>query len=102
MDGSKDAHFFERVYEIVRSIPYGKVMSYGQIAAAIGQPHAARSVGWAMSCCPDDLPWQRVVRADGSVAGGAYAQLRRKLLTEEGINFLCDGRVDMQSHTWMP
>ena len=102
MDKAKKDNFFERVYEIVAQIPYGKVISYGQIAAALGKPGAARSVGWALSACPEDLPWQRVVKADGSITGGAYSELRRELLTSEGVEFLLDGRVDMHEHAWSP
>jgi methylated-DNA-protein-cysteine methyltransferase-like protein len=53
-----------------------------------------------MSVCPDKLPWQRVVMKDGSITGGAYADVRRALLAEEGVGFLPDGRVDMDSHVW--
>jgi len=76
------------------------VVSYGQIACMLGRPRAAREVGWAMSSCPEHLPWQRVVTADGSVSGGVCALLRRARLVEEGVAFLPDGRVDMDSHQW--
>ena len=89
--------FFQQVYIVVRQIPYGTVVSYGQIARILGRPRAAREVGWSMRCCPDDLPWWRVVKADGSVVGGQYAELRRGLLEEEGVPFLLDGRVDMKA-----
>lgn len=92
--------FFNKVYSIVRQIPYGKVVSYGQIAWMLGQPHGARQVGWAMRRCPDELPWQRVVRSDGSIAGGDYAEVRRALLEAEGVPFLPDGRVDMRKCVW--
>ena len=87
--------FFTRVYDIVAAIPCGKVMSYGQIAAMLGDPRAARQVGWAMHSCPDGLPWQRVVMKDGSITGGEFSIFRRELLKDEGIVFLEDGRVDM-------
>ena len=89
--------FFEQVYAVVARIPYGKVMSYGQIAVMLGHPRAARQVGWAMRCCPNHLPWQRVVLADGSITGGVHAHLRKELLEAEGVAFLPDGRVDMAS-----
>lgn len=92
--------FFDKVYEIVKRIPKGKVASYGQIALMLGSPRSSRQVGWAMSKCPDELPWQRVVRADGSVAGGEYAALRRALLESEEVSFLPDGRVDMEECRW--
>jgi len=92
--------FFEQVYAVVQRIPHGKVVSYGQIARMLGRPRAAREVGWAMRCCPERLPWQRVVMADGSVTGGVYADMRRALLQAEGAAFLPDGRVDMDSCRW--
>lgn len=88
--------FYNSVYEIVSQIPYGKVISYGKIAAMLGNPRAARQVGWAMRSCPNELPWHRVVKADGSVAGGVYADLRRAMLENENIPFLPDGRVNIE------
>lgn len=92
--------FFRRVYDIVRQIPEGHCVSYGQIAWMLGAPRAARQVGWAMRRCPDDLPWQRVVKADGSIAGGGYAEIRQALLEAEGVPFLPDGRVDLAACGW--
>ena len=92
--------FYARVYALVGQIPPGRVVSYGQLAWALGAPRMARQVGWAMRRCPDALPWQRVVRADGSIAGGGYAALRRALLEGEGIPFTADGRVDMARCAW--
>lgn len=92
--------FFEQVYGIVEKIPYGKVVSYGQIAWMLGNPRMARQVGWAMRRCPDKLPWQRVVKADGSIAGGVHAQIRQSILEAEGVIFLSDGRVDMSKCCW--
>ena len=89
--------FYEQVYAIVEKIPYGKVMSYGQIALMLGKPRAAREVGRAMYRCPDHLPWQRVVMKDGTVTGGMHAEVRKGLLESEGVTFLPDGRVDMES-----
>ena len=88
--------FYVQVYEIVEKIPYGKVVSYGQIARILGSPRAARQVGWAMRHCPGHLPWQRVVMADGSITGGMYADMRRAILQSEGVDFLPDGRVNME------
>ena len=92
--------FFKQVYAVVEQIPCGRVVSYGQIARMLGHPRAARMVGWAMRSCPSNLPWQRVVMADGSVTGGIYANIRKDLLKEEGVVFLMDGRVDMKSCNW--
>jgi len=92
--------FFDRVYEIVAQIPYGKVVSYGQIAKMLGNPRGARLVGWAMHVCPEGLPWQRVVSVDGAITGGQWAELRRELLIKEGVEFLPDGRVDLEACRW--
>lgn len=95
------SQFFDQVYGIVEQIPYGSVISYGQIACMLGRPHAAREVGWAMRCCPDGLPWQRVVMKDGTIAGGICANMRRAILETEGVKFLPDGRVDMKLCRWL-
>ena len=101
--GGDDLHsFHEEVYELVAQIPYGKVISYGQIAWMLGHPRAARAVGRAMRCCPDALPWHRVVLSDGSIAGGTYAELRKALLQAEGIAFCGPARVDMKLCCWRP
>ena len=92
-------NFFEQVYDIVRSIPPGQVISYGQIAFLAGNPRMARQVGWALHCCPKDVPWQRVVRKDGSLpqGPGLNDSRQRKLLEMEGVNFDEEGRV-LRSH----
>lgn len=93
--------FSAQVYELVAQIPPGKVVSYGQIARLLGNPRGARRVGWAMGRCPDNLPWQRVVMADGSIAGGPSALVRRVMLEAEGVSFLPSGRVDMAACAWL-
>ena len=92
--------FFEQVYAYVAQIPHGQVASYGQIARFLGSPRGARQVGRAMRHCPAQLPWQRVVMADGSITGGLYAELRRQMLEDEGVTFLLNGKVDMARHRW--
>ena len=87
--------FYQQVYETVKNVPYGKVISYGQIARILGRPRSAREVGRAMRICPDDIPWHRVVMADGTVTGGIFADIRKGMLESEGVTFLPDGRVDM-------
>lgn len=97
--------YFQRVYEIVARIPRGKVATYGQIAALLGEPRGARTVGWAMRSAPAhlNLPCHRVVNKAGTLApdyafGGAENQ--RKMLEQEGITFLHNGRIDMENHLW--
>jgi len=92
--------FAKSVYDVVERIPKGKVASYGQIAKMLGKPRGAREVGWAMRHCPEGLPWQRVVMADGSITGGEYYELRKAMLEEEEVSFLADGRVDMKTCQW--
>ena len=93
--------FRKRVYEITARIPRGKVSCYGQIAFLAGHPRAARIVHTE----PSDLPCHRVLYNDGSlcpgeVFGGPARQ--RKMLEEEGVAFLPDGRVDMKKCLWHP
>ena len=93
--------FYRRVYDIVEKIPYGKTISYGEIARLLGQPRAAKMVGWAMRRCPENLPWQRVIMSDGSIAGGEHADARKAMLEAEGAPFLPDGRVDIKATRWL-
>lgn len=92
--------FFKEVYAVVERVPYGKVVSYGQIAKILDRPGSARAVGFAMKYCPEGLAWYRVVKADGSPASGVPAELCRDLLREEGVIFTLDGRVDMEACRW--
>ncbi|NLK07316.1 MAG: MGMT family protein [Firmicutes bacterium] len=99
------SNFFEKVYEIVEQIPSGEVYTYGQIAMMLGNPRAARIVGYAMSSAPRErnLPCHRVVYQDGRLApGGIFGgkENQRRLLEEEGITFLNNGRIDMDEHGW--
>ncbi len=93
--------FAKRVYEVVRSIPKGRVMSYGQVARMAGNPRGARAVGFVLHRNPEPgvIPCHRVVFRDGSTCTG-YAfggpEVQRELLREEGVQLLEDGRVDMQ------
>ena len=93
--------FYKQVYDIVEQIPYGKVISYGEIAKLLGRPRASREVGRAMRYCPEGLPWQRVVMADGSITGGSFAEIRRSMLETEDVTFLPDGCVDMEVNRWL-
>lgn len=85
-----EPNFFERVYEIARKIPYGRVTSYGAIAQKIGATRSARMVGWAMNACHDldDVPAHRVVNRKGLLTGKHHFQgtnLMQQLLESEGI-----------------
>ncbi len=101
------ARFFERVYALVRLIPPGKVASYGQIAALLEHPHAARTVGWALHGLPDgsDVPWQRVVNAEGGCSTSSFSEprdLQQQLLEQEGVEFDAQGCIDLRRFGWDP
>lgn len=100
-----NSSFFEEVYRVTRCIPPGKVTTYGQIARLLGQPRAARTVGWALHSLPEgqDVPWQRVINAKGMVSLGAGrdgAAIQRALLEDEGVVFDERGRVDLDRYGW--
>jgi methylated-DNA-protein-cysteine methyltransferase-like protein len=96
---------WEEVYRIVRRIPRGRVMSYGQIADLLSRPLSARAVGWAMNQSPDDVPWQRVVNAAGGISTEHLHEppnLQRRLLESEGIRFGPKGRLSMAKYRFTP
>ena len=100
------AGLFCDIYAVVAQIPPGKVASYGQIARLLGRPRGARLVGYAMASAPNDqgLPCHRVLRKDGSLSPGDVfggAGIQRAMLEAEGVGFLPDGRVDMETHSWL-
>lgn len=98
--------FFKQVYQIVAQIPKGKVASYGQIAALLGEPRHARIVGWAMHDAPKELnlPCHRVVNKSGKLSPGYIfgPGEQRILLEKEGVTFLEDGHIDMNKYLWEP
>ena len=97
-----DLSFRRDVYRFVRRIPKGCVVTYGQVAARLGAPRAARAVGGAMRDCPDDVPWHRVVNAQGRISrrrrvAGMLTQRIR--LEQEGVT-LRGGRVPLARYRW--
>ncbi len=96
----------QEVYRLVRQIPAGRVMSYGQVGDWLVPPLSARIVGRVMYHAPDDVPWWRVVGRNGDLLivkrDPHMAQLQRNLLEQEGVSFLQDGRVDMAQCRWQP
>jgi O-6-methylguanine DNA methyltransferase len=96
--------FYADVYKIVKTIPKGKVATYGQVAKLAGSPRAARAVGLAMKTNPNApiVPCHRVVASDGSLTG--YSGIggvdgKRKMLIKEGVMFKGD-KVDLKSSLW--
>ena len=99
--------FFERVFELVRRIPEGKIATYGQIASMLGAPLAARTVGYALNALkPNNIvppvPWQRVINAQGRISlphGGGF-EIQRDILKAEGVFADENGVYDFGKYRW--
>lgn len=97
--------FYERVYAFVRRIPHGQVVTYGQVAAHLGAPHAARAVGYALRALPpgSEVPWHRVINHRGQISArhpAAGPILQRLLLENEGVCFDDQDCVDLSIYRW--
>ena len=100
--------YFEQVWLLVREIPYGRVATYGQISQKLPRPNgiseeeyelsASRWVGLAMSASPNDVPWHRVVNAQGKISHPA-AGVQKKMLEEEGVFFIKE-KVNLSEFQW--
>ena len=104
LDQNAAQDFRRRVERIVRHIPYGRVMTYGQLAALAGSPRAARIVGGVAHYGDPDLPWQRVVSKQGGLASGypGGRTAHREQLEAEGIHIQGDGSVPVDKLLWWP
>ena len=100
--------FFQRVYDVVRRIPYGRVSTYGAIASYLGSPGAARMVGWAMNQChssPHYVPAHRVVNRVGLLTGKHHfdgSSLMQEMLENEGAIIEENRIVNMEDMFWDP
>jgi methylated-DNA-protein-cysteine methyltransferase-like protein len=95
---------WDPVYRLVKQIPRGRVITYGQLARALRLRGGARGAGHVMAACPSGrgIPWHRVVGERGRILiREPYASLQRKLLESEGTAIL-EGRVDLKRHDWKP
>jgi methylated-DNA-protein-cysteine methyltransferase related protein len=95
----------ERVYAIVRRIPPGRVMTYGQIAELLGEGYTPRTVGFCMHSCPDGTPWHRVLNAQGACSTGRVVlphDKQQRLLELEGVVFDKNARCDLQTFLFIP
>ncbi len=95
----------ERVYEIVRRIPAGRVMTYGQLADILGEGYTPRTVGFVMHSADESVPWQRVINSQGMCSTGRVIlppDLQQRMLESEGIVFDTRGRCDLARHRWTP
>ena len=101
--------YYAQVWAFVRQVPYGKVVTYGQIAQLLPIPSGVdaqdyqafgpRWVGDAMAACPADVPWQRVINAQGKISERAGSERQRRLLEQEGIVFVKD-KLDLPRYQW--
>ena len=99
--------FFQRVYFVVKNIPFGKVTSYGAIANYLGSPQSSRVVGWAMnnSHSNNDIPAHRVVNRNGMLTGKHHfpgSNLMEELLENEGVKVENNIIVDFENYFWDP
>ncbi|MFK5890325.1 MAG: MGMT family protein [Flavobacteriaceae bacterium] len=103
----KNVNFFERVYDVAKKIPYGRVTSYGAIAKYLGAERSARMVGWAMNAAhnQEDIPAHRVVNRNGLLTGKSHfdgTNLMQQLLENEGIEVKTNQITDFKKHFWNP
>ena len=100
--------FFQRVYDVTRMVPYGRVTTYGAIASYLGSPGAARMVGWAMNQChssPHYVPAHRVVNRVGLLTGKHHfdgSSLMQEMLENEGAIIEENRIVNMEDMFWDP
>ena len=104
IDAMQPTATYERIYAVVRQVPSGRVATYGQIAAIVGDC-TARMVGYALAATPagSDVPWQRVINAQGKIslrAASGENTLQRQLLEEEGVRFDAQNRVNFRQYRW--
>lgn len=103
----ENKNFFEKVYEVAKLIPYGKVTSYGAIAKYLGAARSARMVGWAMNGAgvKEDVPAHRVVNRVGLLTGKHHfdgTNLMQQLLENEGIEVMENQIINFQKYFWDP
>ncbi|MEX0982729.1 MAG: MGMT family protein [Bacteroidales bacterium] len=103
-----EKNFFERVYEVVKRIPPGRVTSYGAIARYVGSPQSSRMVGWAMNhshSWPGYIPAHRVVNRNGVLTGKHHfdgPEVMAEMLENEGITIINDQVKHFHRHFWDP
>ena len=105
MPGPNDNDYRERVFRIVRKIPRGKVMTYGQIAEILGDGYTPRTVGFVMHSSNDKTPWHRVINAQGACSTRGIVlphDKQQRMLEAEGVSFNDRGRCDLQKFLWIP
>lgn len=105
MRESPDLNYRKRVYDVVRKIPSGRVMTYGQIAEILGEGYTPRTVGFVMHGSDDKTPWHRVINAQGACSTGGLVlphDKQQRMLEAEGVVFNDRGRCELQKYLWIP
>jgi methylated-DNA-protein-cysteine methyltransferase-like protein len=100
-----DKDYRERVFRIVRMIPRGHVMTYGQIAEILGEGYTPRTVGFVMHSANDKTPWHRVINAQGGCSTRGLVlphDKQQRMLEAEGVSFNERGRCELQRYLWIP
>ena len=104
-EGRDSPGYRKRVFEIVRRIPAGRVMTYGQLAEILGAGYDARTVGYCMHAATEDVPWHRVINAQGACSTGRVilpANKQQSMLEEEGVEFDAKEKCDLARYRWTP
>jgi len=100
--------FFQKVYEVTKLIPYGRVTSYGAIASYLGTKGSSRMVGWALNSShfnPDSIPAHRVVNRNGLLSGKHHfggSEMMKNLLESEGVKVEEDKIINFNKLFWNP
>jgi len=100
-----DKSYRGRVYDIVKQIPAGRVMTYGQLALILGEGYTARTIGYVMHGSEDGVPWHRVMNSQGKCSTGRLTipmNLQHELLEAEGLIFNEKGKCDLGEFQWFP
>ena len=101
-----DEHAYrKRVYDLVKEIPRGRVMTYGQIAMLLGEAYTARTVGYVMHGAEEGVPWQRVINSQGKCSTSKLSipiDLQQSMLEQEGVVFSPKGKCDLEKYQWWP
>jgi len=105
MSKKPDPEYRDRVYRLVRKIPRGRVMTYGQLAEILGDGYTPRTVGFVMHGSNDKTPWHRVVNAQGGCSTGRIVipyDKQQRMLEHEGVRFNKQGRCELKDYLWIP
>ena len=100
-----DKIYKQRIYDLVKNIPRGSVMTYGQIAMILGEGYTARTVGYVMHGAEDGVPWQRVINSQGKCSTSKLSipiDLQQSMLEQEGVVFSAKGKCDLEKYQWWP